>query len=197
MVTDENSNSVSISKKSDKVYTFIMPSSNVSVSAMFVGIDHTITLGDKRISSDKQSAKTGEDVTITIVPDDGYKVSKLNITNVNVDISKLSNNKYTFTMPASDVKITVEFSKIDYEISVTKSNYGKVDVVKAGVPGDKIQVTVTPNMGYKLSQIKIIDSNKKEIELTDNAFIMPDSKVTITTAFEPIQFKFSKVPTDS
>lgn len=193
MVTDENSNSVSISKKSDKVYTFIMPSSNVSVSAMFVGIDHTITLGDKRISSDKQSAKTGEDVTITIVPDDGYKVSKLNITNVNVDISKLSNNKYTFTMPASDVKITVEFSKIDYEISVTKSNYGKVDVVKAGVPGDKIQVTVTPNMGYKLSQIKIIDSNKKEIELTDNAFIMPDSKVTITTAFEPIQFKFSKV----
>lgn len=54
--------------------------------------------------------------------------------------------------------------------------------------GDKVTLTVSPDKGYKLSELKVIDRNGKEINCAANAdgtytFVMPNSKVEIKAVF--------------
>ena len=59
-------------------------------------------------------AERGDTVTITVKPDDGFKLDDLTVTDKNGKELKLTdkgNGKYTFTMPASKVEIKATFVK--------------------------------------------------------------------------------------
>ena len=69
--------------------------------------------GDVTISS--KSASKGRTVTITVKPDDGYELDELTVTDKNGDtvkMKKVSDTKYTFTMPASKVTVEADFVKV-------------------------------------------------------------------------------------
>ena len=74
------------------------------------GIKHgTVTVSPK-------SASKGTTVTITVKPNTGYELDDLTVTDKNGDTVKLtrkSDTKYTFTMPASRVTIDADFVKIE------------------------------------------------------------------------------------
>ena len=77
-------------------------------------IDISSTEGGTVVVTPKQ-ARQGEVVTITVYPDEGYKLDTLTVTDKNGDTVKLSykdDNKYTFTMPASLVTVTATFTQI-------------------------------------------------------------------------------------
>ena len=66
-----------------------------------------------------KNATSGSTVTITVKPDDGFKLDELTVIDKNGNELKLTdkgNGKYTFTMPASKVEINAAFLK-EVEIS--------------------------------------------------------------------------------
>lgn len=70
-------------------------------------------------------------------------------------------------------------------VTIGKVTAGKVEVDKAtAVVGETVTLTLTPNEGYELSIIKVVDADNKEVSVTGNTFVMPDSNVTITVEFK-------------
>ena len=66
-----------------------------------------------------KNATSGSTVTITVKPDDGFKLDELTVIDKNGNELKLTdkgNGKYTFTMPASKVEVNAAFVK-EVEIS--------------------------------------------------------------------------------
>ena len=79
------------------------PNNEISASAASNG----------KVSLDKHTAKKDDTVTITVTPDAGYKLEQLTVTDAKgntVAVSKMSDGKYTFIMPASGVEIKAEFT---------------------------------------------------------------------------------------
>ena len=69
-------------------------------------------------------------------------------------------------------------------INITENENGVVTTDKiTAVVGETVTITVTPNEGYKLSIVKVVDENNKAVEVTENTFVMPNSAVTITTTY--------------
>ena len=66
------------------------------------------------VTANRRYAERGDTVTITVKPDDGFKLDDLTVTDKNGKELKLTdkgNGKYTFTMPASKVEINATFVK--------------------------------------------------------------------------------------
>ena len=100
---------------------FVMPENAVTVSAVFAqrpsSSTYPITVKDSTngsASSSHERASSGTTVTITVMPDKGYTLETLIITDKNGNELKLTDKgggKYTFTMPSG--KVTVEASFIE------------------------------------------------------------------------------------
>ena len=82
---------------------------------------YTITTKDTdngSISVSPSRASSGRTVTITVEPDDGYALDELSVTDSKgekVELTKVSDTKYTFTMPRSRVTIEATFAEIEEE----------------------------------------------------------------------------------
>lgn len=66
------------------------------------------------VTANRRYAERGDTVTITVKPDDGFKLDELTVIDKNGNELKLTdkgNGKYTFTMPASKVEINATFVK--------------------------------------------------------------------------------------
>lgn len=66
-----------------------------------------------KISADKTTAKSGETVNVTLLPEENYTASGLDITDSNgnkISAAKSGEGKYSFTMPAEDVKVEGVFT---------------------------------------------------------------------------------------
>jgi len=71
------------------------------------------------VTANRRYAERGDTVTITVKPDDGFKLDELAVIDKNGNELKLTdkgNGKYTFTMPAGKVEINAAFVK-EVEIS--------------------------------------------------------------------------------
>ena len=71
------------------------------------------------VTANRRYAESGDTVTITVKPDDGFKLEELAVIDKNGNELKLTdkgNGKYTFTMPAGKVEINAAFVK-EVEIS--------------------------------------------------------------------------------
>ena len=66
------------------------------------------------VTANRRYAESGDTVTITVKPDDGFKLDELAVIDKNGNELKLTdkgNGKYTFTMPAGKVEINAAFVK--------------------------------------------------------------------------------------
>ena len=73
-------------------------------------------ISNGNVSLDKNTAKKGDTVTVTVTPDAAYQLDKLTVTDAKgntIAVAKKGDNQYTFTMPDSKVTITPTFSKIE------------------------------------------------------------------------------------
>ena len=138
----------------------------------------------------KNKAMQGENIQITLNPDNGYELDKIIVQNekTNDYINVVNNN---FIMPDSNVFVTVIFKKIInssnlYNIKKNVSVNGIYNISKnKAMQGENIQITLNPDDGYELD--KIIVQNEKTndyINVVNNNFIMPDSNVIITVIFK-------------
>ena len=92
-----------------------------------------------------------------------------------------------------------------YPVSVDDVEHGTITVTpKTASKGDTVTIAVKPDPGYELGDIKVIDQNGKEVQLTDKgngqySFTMPASKVEIKADFvaQTADSTFADVPTDA
>ena len=77
--------------------------------------DHAVTIekpDNGKIEASDSKAETGDAVTITVTPDDGYVVDKVTITDEDGNAIKVTDNgdgTFTFTMPDGEVSIEATF----------------------------------------------------------------------------------------
>lgn len=101
-----------------------------------------------------------------------------------------------YWLPSSTYELipVIEIKKdylIDYNIK-TSTNNGKISIPTTSNEGNNISFNVTPDKGYELDKITVLDSDEKEIIITNNTFTMPNSDVTVSVTFKPIEYKFTE-----
>ncbi|MBQ3427319.1 MAG: S-layer homology domain-containing protein [Clostridia bacterium] len=83
-------------------------------------VTYTVTSGETdngSVTVNPKDATKGSTVTITVTPDEGYKLDKLTVTDKDgkdVEVTE-KDGEYTFTMPAGKVDVTPVFVKEDIE----------------------------------------------------------------------------------
>lgn len=85
----------------------------------------TSAVNNGGVNASPSNAEKGATITITLSPDKGYKLDKLTVTDGSgktVSTVKKSDTVYTFTMPASAVKVGVSYVKATETPSGTKFN---------------------------------------------------------------------------
>ena len=133
-------------------------------------------------------ARSGESVTVRTALDENYTLTDLIVeygdTVLHLPVNELT---ATFVMPAADVNIRAEVAFYGNEILVEEAENGVVTANRSrAVSGDIVTLTVTPDTGYELDALTVIDGNNNEISVTDDQFIMPDTDVTVSATFRKI-----------
>lgn len=110
-------------------FTYTKPSSGSSSGGSSSGKTTykvtTSAVNNGGVNASPSSAEKGATITITLSPDKGYKLDKLTVTDGSgktVSTVKKSDTVYTFTMPASAVKVGVSYVKATETPSETKFN---------------------------------------------------------------------------
>lgn len=188
----------------DATYTFTADSSH-TFTAKFEKV-YTVTVnvsGGGMATADKTTAAAGEAVTLTATPNSGYHFTGWTSSD-GVTFANASSESTTFTMPAGDVTVTAGFTRISsdpttYAVTAPDAENGTVRVSPSRASrGTTVTITVTPDEGYELESLTVLDSRDNEIPLTDKGdgkytFTMPSGRVTVEASFaeiapEPLPF---------
>ena len=107
-------------------FTYTKPSSSGGSSSGKTTYKVTTSaVNNGGVNASPSNAEKGATITITLSPDKGYKLDKLTVTDGSgktVSTVKKSDTVYTFTMPASAVKVGVSYVKATETPSETKFN---------------------------------------------------------------------------
>ena len=113
------------------------------------------------------SIGAGDEVTLTVTPDAGYRVKSATLNGKEVT---LTDGKYTFTIEAG-TEFSVEFEKIPPEnasVTVKCGEHGTVSPATSDYPiGTEVTLTVTPDSGYR---VKSATMDGKAVTLTDGKY---------------------------
>lgn len=157
----------------DKLSTAVDKVANGQTIKLLKANDETVTVSKEISFTIDEEGITGS--SYSIVAGSGYELNR-------------SGNTYTFTkyVPPSPPVITPP-TENDVEIPVVEG--GKIAAKPASAEkGDKVTLTVTPDAGQELRELKATDGAGKAIELTENedgtfTFTMPDGDVEISAVF--------------
>lgn len=149
--------------------------SDITLKAVWVS-PCRVTVGETEngtVSVDKQSAMSGSEITVTATPDIGYKLKA-----IIVDGEEIEGNKFTLTADAVVSAIFVEDENY-VAITVGDCEHGSISVDKDNeYIGNTVNVTVTPDKGYKLKAIYV---NGEKIE---GAYFTVAAASVVTAEFE-------------
>jgi len=182
----------------DGKYSFEMPKANVTITVETqdkVVVSDRITLPSTKngkVTVDKEAPAAGEEVTITVETDKGYKLTKLEVKDSEGNDVTVTDNK--FTMPENNITISAEFEAIEYKVEIEVGKNGDAEFtvegeeVEIAVIGDDINISVDPNKNYTLKKItySYVDEkgNTKTVTVRNKTFKMPAYDVVIEVTFE-------------
>lgn len=121
-----NGTNKDVAKNATETFSYTKPSSSGGSSSGKTTYKVTTSaVNNGGVNASPSSAEKGATITITLSPDKGYKLDKLTVTDGSgktVSTVKKSDTVYTFTMPASAVKVGVSYVKATETPSKTKFN---------------------------------------------------------------------------
>lgn len=120
-----NGTNKDVAKDATETFSYTKSSSGSSSSGKTTYKVTTSSVNNGGVNASPSSAEKGATITITLSPDKGYKLDKLTVTDGSgktVSTVKKSDTVYTFTMPASAVKVSVSYVKATETPSETKFN---------------------------------------------------------------------------
>ena len=123
-----NGTNKDVAKDATETFSYTKPSSSSSGGSSSGKTTYKVTtsaVNNGGVNASPSNAEKGATITITLSPDKGYKLDKLTVTDgsgKSVSTVKKSDTVYTFTMPASAVKVGVSYVKATETPSGTKFN---------------------------------------------------------------------------
>ena len=142
-----------------------------------VTVDSAITNGT--VTADKAEAKEGDTVTLTVIPDTGYMLDVITVTDESGAPVTVTNGQ--FTMPADDVTVTAAFKKIPAETPVITDPQG-ADLIYGYTEGS-ISITAAAPAGHTLTY-QWYNSDGTAIDgATAAAYAIPTGKDAGTYAY--------------
>ena len=179
-VTNEFGEAVQVVNQS-----FIMPSSNVTITATFSAVDYRVTVISRAggtASAIPTGGNAGQIITLIPSPYEGFEISGYSAVTDGGQAVTVNNN--TFTMPADNVTVTATFAAVTYNISVDSAiEHGSVFATPTSAKmGQKITLTSVPEQGYMLDHW-IVSWSGGTIDVMDNAFMMPSGDVNVSAVF--------------
>lgn len=180
----------------DTTYTTTV-TADKTVYAKFSAVDYKVTYtadGDGYTVSNMSAtpAHIGDTIVFTVTPKTGYQIDSVKANDT--DAVKGEDGKYTFTMPAKNVAISVKASLVSYNINnggddTLTFTVGDKDVTTANM-GNKVTIS-GEKTGYTLTSISVKADNGETVEVDGLTFTMPASAVTVTPTFTANTYKIA------
>ena len=163
-----------------------------------VVIDTKIVNGT--VTADKTSGNVGDTINLTITPNSGYEVDTVKANNVALTVE---NNKASFTLVEGENLVTATFKTVGEQektgtVVIDEGIVnGKVTADKTGgVVGEIVNLTITPDSGFKLETLKannldlVVENNKASFALIEG-----ENLVTATFVVDQVEPPVQKVDT--
>lgn len=123
---------------------------------------------------------------ITIVPDAGYELSTLTVTDAANQSVIVQNG--AFTIPESNVTVSVTIQPVNYGIVIGASEHGVISAPATAPYAGTVTVTVTPEQGYTVSGVQYNGNDATKADDTHFTFAMPVGGVTISAAYTQLDY---------
>lgn len=203
---------VTLTDSTNATISFTMPGNNVTLTTAYttlvnkVSLDKTelaLTVGDTQTliatitpddANNKNVSWSSDKPSVATVDKNGkvtaVAAGKANITVKTADGEKTANCVVTVTAKSSGGSSSGSSSAPTYPVTApSKTENGSITVSpKNAKKGTTVTITVTPDKGYTLETLTVLDKNGKEIKLTKKndtqyTFTMPASKVETKATF--------------
>ena len=204
-----NVNNLNYTDNGDGTYSFVMPSSNVTINVTFVPVGAyqvnlvndpaytgSISLsGHVKTENGNYYSDEGETVVITPTPINHWELTGVDVVDADnnpVNVTDNGDGTYTLVMPASDVTVTAHYTHEPYQITTHVIPDGSGVITLLGEAADNneyagqtVYITVDPNTSYEISEVYYtIPSTYGSYPLTDNgdgtySFVMPEADVNV------------------
>lgn len=179
-------------------YFFYMPAKNAMVKVEYAVLP-TVTIHQQShatVSIEPATPKPGEQVTITAVCDEGYRIStyELYFGTSPVDVGTMSSSdiatwRRTFFMPTKEVEITPVVNELN-TVTCNPAEHGSIAPNKnKPLPFETVYLTASPDANYWLTSVSESDgysSTNLGVDMWNNtaSFTMPyDRDVTVDATF--------------
>ena len=133
-------------------------------------------------SADPASATAGTEITLSAVPEAGYRFREWKVISGGVTVTGGK-----FTMPGSNVEVMAIFElkpAVRHDVTVSDDGHGTGSANPASATaGTEITLSAVPEAGYRFREWKVISGG---VTITGGKFTMPDSNVEVMAVFEPI-----------
>ena len=174
---------------------YLVSSSNVTVTAVFRDLYHTVTIeadpaGEvAAVMPTCGPFKQGETVSFNWWIKDGYSYRTYSITGGVTDES-VTSTTCSFTMPDADVYVTIYFTEITYHSINVSGTEGCAGVSPSWrpdlAPGDSVNITWEAETGYEFSSWSVTGTDDYSLnsDKTGGTVVMGDADVNVTVYFD-------------
>ena len=210
VVADKEGKEVAVEEVKDSEegnYRFKMPASEVTVKAVFEKMEaptYPVKIEATEhgtVSVSQEAYREGEEVYLTVTPEEGYKVEQVVATDKEgnevavEEVKDSEEGNYRFKMPASEVMVKAVFEKMEaptYPVKIEATDHGTVSISQEAYhEGEEVYLTVIPDESYKVERVVATDKEGNEVaveEVKDSEegnyrFKMPASEVTVKAVF--------------
>lgn len=123
---------------------------------------------------------------------DGYMpIETITVSIGGVEITSYSFTEGKLTIPAESVNGEITITAVAdalprYDITINDIAFGSVTTNTEdfnAYEGQSVSLTITPDTGYLLETLTVVDENNEEISVTNNTFVMPGRAVCVTATF--------------
>ena len=159
----------------------ITVNANTTVKAIWKYKTPSITVApaDNGSITAPKSAQAGSKVTITVKPDNGYELDKIDVLNkAGTVLATLNKSDPSFTMPEEDVELKAIFKK--------KANTAQYTITIN--PDNRLTFIVTPAK----SQGKNAEAGERvdvKVEINDNRYVLERIKATLSDSGQEVKFE--------
>lgn len=213
--------SITISKNKNDVYSFTMPSKNVSISATIVerqadtykctldNVAH-VTLSKHYSVEDLDHLVENQVVVIVVTPEAGYELDGkpfiVGDASIIVTKSDTAQNGWVFVMPAKDITFSVNVkSSSTTKYTVSFANVAHATMNFSGTsesqyaPGSSVKFYIRVDEGYQLvgTPFLVNDSTPvSQVSGTVYSFVMPEKDVAISANVTEVASETYKLTID-
>lgn len=144
-----------------------------------------------------EKTEADKSVTLTAKPAIGYRFKEIKLNGTAVNATEGADGAYTYTLNVeNDISVSVSYEKLTepgyYGVNIQQSAGGSVTADKEEVrEGEAVKLTVTPDIGYKVKEIRVNESAVNATADASGTFTYTVTNVTehltITARFEVLE----------